>query len=132
MSFLLDTDTCSAVLKRPARLAHRFVQYQGRLAISTVTLAELHDWAHRPPDPTSRLQQISDLLAEVALLDFGAACAAEFGRLRSLLRRQGIVVGPLDLMIGSVALVHGLTVVTHNTAHFALIPGLTVDDWLIP
>ena len=32
----------------------------------------------------------------------------------------------------STALVHGLTMVTHNTADYANIPGLTVVDWLIP
>jgi tRNA(fMet)-specific endonuclease VapC len=132
MSFLLDTDTCSAHLKRPALLAHRFIQHLGRMSIPTIVLAELHDWAHLPADPAPRLRQIGDLLTEVNVLDFDSACAEQFGRLRSLLRRQGVVVAPLDLMIGSVAIAHGLTVVTHNTAHFARIPGLPVEDWLTP
>ncbi len=41
MSFLLDTGTCSAHRRRPARLAHRFVQYTGRLAIPTIVLGEM-------------------------------------------------------------------------------------------
>ena len=43
-----------------------------------------------------------------------------------------MTVSRLDLMIASVALVHNLTLVTHNTAHFIRIPGLRLDDWLIP
>jgi tRNA(fMet)-specific endonuclease VapC len=35
-------------------------------------------------------------------------------------------------MIASVALVHDLTLVTHNTADYQNIPGLRLDDWLIP
>jgi tRNA(fMet)-specific endonuclease VapC len=35
-------------------------------------------------------------------------------------------------MIASTALVHGLTLVTHNTQDYAHIPGLTVVDWLVP
>ncbi len=132
MSFLLDTDTCSAHLKRPAVLAHRFIQHLGRLSFPTIVLAELHDWAHLSPDPSPRLRQIGDLLTEVEAIDFDRPCAEEFGRLRSLLRRQGVVVAPLDLMIGSVAIAHNLTVVTHNTAHFARIPGLGLEDWLTP
>ena len=31
MSYLLDTNICSAHIRRPAGLAHRFVQYSGRL-----------------------------------------------------------------------------------------------------
>jgi predicted nucleic acid-binding protein len=38
----------------------------------------------------------------------------------------------MDLLIGSTALVHGLTLVTHNVADYANVPGLTVMDWLIP
>jgi tRNA(fMet)-specific endonuclease VapC len=38
----------------------------------------------------------------------------------------------VDLMIGSIALLHNLTLVTHNTADFQNIPGLRLDDWLKP
>lgn len=44
--------------------------------------------------------------------------------------RQGISVPALDLMIGSVALVHDLTLATHNTADFQNIPGIRLEDWL--
>ena len=46
------------------------------------------------------------------------------------MRRQGIEVPSVDLLIASVALVYDLTVVTHNTTHFENIPGLRLDDWL--
>lgn len=38
----------------------------------------------------------------------------------------------LDLFIAAVALVHNLTLVTHNTKDYANIPGLTLEDWLVP
>ena len=46
MSFLLDTDTCSAHLKRPAGLIHRFVQHSGGLYLSTRNIPglRLDDW----------------------------------------------------------------------------------------
>lgn len=46
--------------------------------------------------------------------------------------RQGMPVGEPDVMIAAVALVHGLTLVTHNTVDFQHIPGLRLDDWLAP
>ena len=75
---------------------------------------------------------ISDLLEEVSVLDFDAACAEEFGKIRGGLLRQGISVSTADLMIASVALVHDLTLVTHNTADFKEISGLRIEDWLTP
>jgi tRNA(fMet)-specific endonuclease VapC len=48
------------------------------------------------------------------------------------LRRNGIELPTVDLLIAAVALVYDLTMVTHNTADYARIPGLRLDDWLTP
>jgi tRNA(fMet)-specific endonuclease VapC len=61
-----------------------------------------------------------------------SACAEQFGKTQGELRQKGIAVAMPDLMIASVALVHDLTLVTHNTADFRNIPGLRLDDWLTP
>jgi predicted nucleic acid-binding protein len=41
MSFLLDTDTCSAYLKGSRNVQNRFLQYGGQLNVSTITVDEL-------------------------------------------------------------------------------------------
>ena len=46
MSFLLDTNICSLHIRRPAGLAHRFMQHSGRLWISSLVLAELYAGAY--------------------------------------------------------------------------------------
>ncbi len=132
MIFLLDTDTCSAHMRRPARRAHRFIQYTGGLAIPTIVLGELYAGAYKHPNPAKLLSLIANLLSEVDVLDFDRHCAHEFGQARGTLLQQGISVSRMDLMIGSVALVHNLTLVTHNTADFQNIPNLRLDDWLAP
>jgi tRNA(fMet)-specific endonuclease VapC len=119
-------------MRRPARLAHRFVQHTGRLAIPTIVLGELYAGAYNHPNPARLLGLISDLLQEVSVLDFDAACAERFGRERGTLLQRGISVSRMDMLIASVALVHDLTLVTHNTADYRNIPGLRLDDWLIP
>jgi tRNA(fMet)-specific endonuclease VapC len=132
MTHLLDTNICSAHMRRPGGLAHRFFQYAGGIAISTVVLAELYAGAYNHPNPPRLLGLIADLLHEVAVLDFDSACAEEFGRVQGGLLRQGLSVPETDLMIASVALEHDLTLVTHNTADFQNIPELRLDDWLNP
>lgn len=132
MSFLLDSDICSAYLRRPSPLFPRFMQYSGRLWISTITLSDLYTWAYKQDDPTVILDKVQDFLRDVQLLTFDEICALELGKLRGSLLRQGITVSPVDLMIESIALVHNLTLVTHNTADFQNIPGLRLDDWLMP
>jgi tRNA(fMet)-specific endonuclease VapC len=132
MTHLLDTDICSAHMRRPSGLAHRFIQYSGGIAISSVALAELFSGAYKLPQPARILAGIADLLQDVVVLDFDSACAEQFGMVRGSLLQQGIQLPTADLMIASVALVHNLTLVTHNTADYQHIPGLRMDDWLIP
>jgi hypothetical protein len=43
---------------------------------------------------------------------------------------QGKPMPNTDLFIAATALVHGLTLVTHNTRHFQNVPHLAVEDWL--
>ena len=132
MNFLLDTDTCSMHMRRPAKLAHRFIHYAGGVAIPTIVLAELYAGAYKHPSPSKLLPLIADLLTEVQVIDFDPICAERFGQIRGTLLQQGITVSRMDLLIASVALVHNLTMVTHNTADYQNIPGLRLDDWLIP
>lgn len=132
MSFLLDTDTCSGHMNRPAGLTHRFLQHMGRMAIPSVVLAELYAGAYLMNDPGRLLRRIEEFVTAVDVLDFDSACASEFGKIRGVLRRKGVTVGPIDIMIAAVALAHDLTLVTHNTADFADVPGLRLADWLAP
>ena len=130
MTFLLDTNICSAHLRRPGGLAHRFFQYSGRLAIPTIVLAELYSGAYRHPNRDHVLDLIAELVDDLRVVDFDAACAETFGRVRGSLLDRGISVNSIDLMIASVALVHDLTRVTHNTVDFHNIPDLRLEDWL--
>ena len=132
MSFLLDTDTCSAYLKGNRLVFNRFMQYTGRLHISVITLGELTIWVSRANAPPKRTQDLQDLLRGVATLDVTPDVARKFGEVQAGLLDAGTPAPEMDLLIAATALVQGLTLVTHNVADYANIPGLTVVDWLIP
>jgi tRNA(fMet)-specific endonuclease VapC len=132
MSFLVDTDTCSAYIKGVGRVMQRFAQYGGRLYISTVTLGELHAWALRAKASPKRSQDLLDLLREVQVLPVDEAVARKFGEARAWQLDRGLSSPELDLLNGAVALEHNLTMVTHNVRDYANIPGLMLDDWLAP
>ncbi len=132
MSHLLDTNICAAHFRRPSGLAHRFIQYGGGVYVPTMALAELYAGAYHARNPVPLLQKITDLLKDVQVLSFDQDCAEQFGKVRGSLLQQGISIPTIDLTIASIALVHNLTMVTHNTRDFQNIPGLRLDDWLIP
>lgn len=130
MSFLLDTNVCSAHFRRPGGLAHRFIQYSGRLYIPTIVLAELYSGAYHHSNPIVLLNKIETFIADVEILGFDQICAKKFGFIRGTLLRQGISISTADLIIASVALTKDLTLVTHNTSDFQYIPDLRLEDWL--
>jgi len=39
------------------------------------------------------------------------------------------LIGPNDLLIASVAVVHAATLVTHNVREFGRVDGLVYEDW---
>ena len=131
MSYLLDTDICSAHLKRPAGLTSRFVQHSGRLAVSVLTVGELLTWARRRGAPARRLEGIEALLSEVDSLVVSEKVAEVFGELRAAQLDAGTPTPTADLWIAATAVAHGLTLVTHNTRDYHSITGLNLADWLI-
>jgi tRNA(fMet)-specific endonuclease VapC len=99
--------------------------------LCSVALAELfygaqHSSAGMQP---GNLALIARLQHRFVSLPFDDRAAAEYGKVRAHLARQGTPIGPNDLMIGSIALANGLTVVTHNTGEFSRVPGLALEDW---
>jgi tRNA(fMet)-specific endonuclease VapC len=46
-----------------------------------------------------------------------------------LLESQGQMIGPYDVLLAGHAKATQLGLVTHNTAEFARVPGLPLEDW---
>ncbi|MEX0710776.1 MAG: type II toxin-antitoxin system VapC family toxin [Pirellulales bacterium] len=132
MSFLLDTDICSAYLKGDHRVWQRFMQYGGQLHVSAVTAAELFAWVLRAKASPARLQGLLDLLRDTTFLEVNQDVCRKFGEIRAAQLDQGQVKSQMDLLIAATALVHNLALVTHNVSDFAQIPSLNVADWLAP
>jgi len=130
--FLLDTNICSAYLKGDGRVFNRFIQHAGGLAVSAIVAAELYSWVYRAKTKPERLQGLSDLLSELQVLPVDHDVARKFGEIRAALLDHGRPTPEVDLLIASTALVHDLTLVTHNVQDFDHLSGLTIEDWLLP
>jgi len=77
------------------------------------------------------LGKVHALEKTVTVWDVQADAAEVFGVLKAQLESAGVGLDDFDLAIAACALVHNLTRITHNTAQFARVRGLPLDDWCI-
>lgn len=132
---LLDTDTLSELIKlRNAAVRQKalaYTQQHGRLTFSAVTRYEVVR-GYRDQNATTQLARFGIFCQHALVL---AVTDAVFDRAADLWvigRRGGHPHGDADLLIAATALEHGRVLVTGNTAHFAWIPGLRLEDWRQP
>lgn len=130
MKFLLDTNACIHFLNGTSnRLVRRILDTgPGNVAVSSVTLAELHFGAARSANPDANLERVEAFAEELVSYPFDDECAARFGRIRAEMLSAGRPTPDFDLAISAVAMTHGLTIVTADR-HFAVVPGLESADW---
>lgn len=135
MSFLLDTDTCVFWLRGRTTVRDHIDRVieelsAAALAISVVTLAELRYGADYSDRPADNHQAIDGFVSGLTVLTVGQEAASVFGQVKADLRRKGMLIEDLDLLIAATAKAHDLTLVTNNKAHFNRIAGLRLENWL--
>ncbi|MGD9774914.1 type II toxin-antitoxin system VapC family toxin [Diaphorobacter sp.] len=128
--YLLDTNTLIYFFKQQGRVAQHLRQTPASaIAISTAVLFELEYGLLRSTRPQALRQGMELVRMAYRTLDFDYACAKASAQIKHGLAAQGQKIGPIDTLIAGTALAHGLTLVTHNTAEFARVPGLPLADW---
>lgn len=134
MTYLLDTNACIRYLRDPASRVRRELAARppADIRLCSVVLAELYPGALRSTHPVASRTAVDALVAPYISLPFDNTVADVRAQIRVHLERLGLLIGPHDLMIAAIALVHGLTLVTHSTKEFSRVPGLTLEDWEVP
>jgi tRNA(fMet)-specific endonuclease VapC len=134
VAYLLDINTCVEYLRQrnSAVVARIAATPPGEIRLCSVVKAELYHGAHRSQQVQQNLAKVENFLRPFVSIPFDDDAAREYGRLRADLESRGLVIGPHDLQIAAIALLHGLTLVTHNTKEFRNVDGLNLEDWQAP
>ena len=131
MKWMLDTDTCIAIIKKhPVALKKLRGKSIGQVGLSSITLGELAFGADKSSRPNDARVALSEFLLALEIAAFDDHAAMRYGEVRASLARLGKSVGPLDTLIGSHAHALDVILVTHNTREFAQIEGLRLEDWV--
>ena len=131
LRYLLDTNIVIYVLKRrPLEVLSTFNANASRMAISSITLAELMHCAEKSQRMHENLAIIEDFCSRLEVLPYGAKAAQHYGAIRAALEKLGQPVGVNDLQIAGHARSEGLVLVTNNVSEFERVPALEIENWV--
>ena len=132
MRYLLDTNICIYLIKkRPAEVLDRFRQHSPKdVAISTITLFELQYGIEKSQYRQRSEDALTKFLQPLDLIDLDRSSAIEAANIRAQLARNGMPIGPYDLLIAGLARSMDMTLVTNDTREFERIADLRLENWV--
>ena len=127
IQYLIDSDWAIDHMHRRERVVNRVRELASfGLGISIVSLGELYESEFNSTDPEAEARVLRTFLNGVTIIPLDEVICRIFARERSRMRAAGNLIGDLDILIGSTALRHGLTLLTNNRRHFERLQGLNI------
>lgn len=99
-------------------------------AISIISLAELRYGANCSAQAEANHAAIDSFISNLPVLGLDQDSVRTYADLKAELRKAGLLIEDLDLMIAATARTHSLTLITNNTEHFQRIPGWSLENWV--
>ncbi len=132
MKFLIDTNICIYIMnKRPPEVINRFKKLDpGMIGISSITVSELQYGVSKSKYKKENLKRLNDFLIPFEILSYDEMAAKIYGDIRLKLEKDGLIIGPLDLLIAAHALSKDLIIVTNNNKEFKRIKSLKIENWV--
>ena len=129
--YLLDTNICIFVInKRTAHIIETIKKHSKKgLYVSSLTIAELEFGIENSKHKEINRLALLKFLSPFNVLYFDDEDAIHYGKLKAKLKKEGKMIGPIDMLLAAQALCKELTFVTNNVDEFKRIEGLRIEDW---
>jgi len=130
--YLLDSNICIYIINnRPKQVVDHIKKLKvHQVKLSAISLAELEYGISKSKAREKNRQALIDFATPFDIIEFNDEDAEVFGIIRADLEKRGLVIGPYDMQIAAQAITRNLTLVTNNTAEFARIPNLKLENWV--
>ncbi len=129
--YLLDTNICIFAIKNKPELVLKRIEenFADGIYISSLTVAELEFGVENSQKIEQNRFALLKFLSIFNILNFDDSDAVDYGMLKADLKRQGRIIGPIDMLLAGQALNKDLILVTNNTKEFERVKGLKLEDW---
>ena len=130
--YLLDTNICIYAIKKKPIYVLEQIKDKSRLGIyiSALTVAELEFGIENSTKIEENRIALLKYLSLFNILAFDDKDAIPYGKLKSRLRKEGQIIGPIDMLLAAQALSKDLIFVTNNTKEFERIENLKLENWV--
>ncbi len=131
MKFLLDTNIIIYTLKNRFESIRIKIEDAGidNVCVSSLTVAEMEFGAAKSRNPDAARARLYEFLTPFEIISFDSNAAEFYGRIRASMEKTGNIIGPIDLLIASIAAANNCCIVTNNTKEFLRVPNLKVENW---
>ncbi len=131
MKYMLDTNMCIYLIKKqPQDVFEKFKTLDvGDVCISSVTLSELMYGVQKSLHQEKNQAALEEFLSPIEVFPYDEYAAVCYGQIRASLEKNGILIGPLDMMIAAHATSLNAVIVTNNTKEFSRVMNLKVENW---
>jgi tRNA(fMet)-specific endonuclease VapC len=131
VKYLLDSNVIAAAIKGRLPVVLRLSALKpGDIAVSVVSRLEAEASLRATSSAHARFAKLlREFLAQVRVIDFGAAESHVATTLAATLRAEDEKLSGFDLIIAATALAHQLTLVTERPMAFAHVTNLETENW---
>jgi tRNA(fMet)-specific endonuclease VapC len=130
--YLLDTNICIYAIKnKPITVLER-IKENSRFGIyiSSLTIAELEYGIENSNRVEENRVSLIKFISIFNILSFDDSDAILYGKLKAKLKKEGNIIGPIDMLLAAQALSKDLILVTNNTKEFERIENLKLENWV--
>ncbi len=131
MNYLLDTCVISDFFKKIPSVVENFEKISPKqIYVSTITIMEIEYGLQLNQERAKKIRPLWESLVKyIQIVPYCDYCGIASASIRSNLKKEGLPIGPYDILIAGTALAHHLIAVTSNFHEFARISELTVENW---
>jgi len=100
------------------------------IKIPSIVKAELLFGAEKSIKKEQNIEMINQFLLPFEILSFDEDEAIEYSKIRALLKKNGNIIEPNDLIIASIVKSNNGILITNNVREFERVEGLKFENWI--
>lgn len=100
------------------------------IGIPSIVKAELVLGAYKSNQKKATIEKLEKFLQPFEIIPFEDQMVYQYAEIRSVLEKQGEVIGPHDMLIAAIVRYHDGILVTNNEREFKRVKKLKIENWI--